>query len=91
MTIDLETRLKRLRYRTSHTGTKETDILLGSFVEKYSDSLIKSEVEDLENLLRIGNDPLVYQWIVQGVNVPEEYNTTTLNKIRSFVIKRDLT
>ena len=37
MTIDLETRLKRLRYRTSHTGTKETDILLGSFVEKYSD------------------------------------------------------
>ena len=54
MTNNIEIRRRRLKYRTSHTGTKETDILLGSFVEVFIESLDESEIQDFEDLLSIG-------------------------------------
>ena len=38
-------RIKRLKYRSFYTGTKETDLILGNFAEKYLDTL---ELEQLE-------------------------------------------
>ncbi|MBE04738.1 MAG: succinate dehydrogenase assembly factor 2 [Gammaproteobacteria bacterium] len=90
MTNNIEIRRRRLKYRTSHTGTKETDILLGSFVEVFIESLDESEIQDFEDLLSIGNDPLVFNWIVSRESAPKEFDTPLLKKIQNHVVERDI-
>ena len=90
MTNNIEIRRRRLKYRTSHTGTKETDILLGSFVEVFIESLDESEIQDFEDLLNIGNDPLVFNWIVSRESAPKEFDTPLLKKIQNHVVERDI-
>ena len=90
MTNNIEIRRRRLKYRTSHTGTKETDILLGSFVEVFIESLDESEIQDFEDLLSIGNDPLVFNWIVSSESAPKEFDTPLLKKIQNHVVEREI-
>ena len=44
-----------------HRGTKEMDLLLGSFVKKYIDVLDIIELKDLEKLLLI-EDEIISKW-----------------------------
>jgi antitoxin CptB len=51
MTNKLEILKKKLIYRASYRGTKEMDILLSSFVNKYIDDLDEISLFDLEKFL----------------------------------------
>ena len=51
MSNKLEIFKKKLIYRASYRGTKEMDILLSSFVNKYINKLDKSSLVDLEKFL----------------------------------------
>ena len=42
---------KKLIYRASYRGTKEMDILLSKFVNKYIDELDEIRLEELERFL----------------------------------------
>ncbi|MDF1790600.1 MAG: succinate dehydrogenase assembly factor 2 [Thalassobaculaceae bacterium] len=83
MTEALEARRKRLRYRSTYTGTKETDILLGAFAERHLDALPASDLDDYENLLSI-EDPRLYTWITGQEAPPPEFETPVLQMIRDF-------
>ncbi|GEM_PF-755737 len=89
MTNNLATRRRRLRYRTSHTGTKETDIILGEFVEKFGSSLNSDEIKGLEKLLEHSNDPEVFSWIIGRESVPKGFDTPVLERIVKFVADRN--
>tara|TARA_Y100000590_G_scaffold338689_1_gene386001 strand:- start:279 stop:533 length:255 start_codon:yes stop_codon:yes gene_type:complete len=52
---------KQIIYRSSHRGTKEMDLLLGSFVKKNIDKLNPKELLDLNNLL-FKEDEVIYNW-----------------------------
>ena len=52
---------KKIIYRSNHRGTKEMDLLLGSFVNKYVDSFSKKELLELNNLLNT-EDEIIYNW-----------------------------
>ena len=52
---------KQIIYRSMHRGTKEMDLLLGSFVKKYIDVLDIIELKDLEKLLLI-EDETISKW-----------------------------
>tara|TARA_B100000686_G_C15958318_1_gene556885 strand:- start:52 stop:306 length:255 start_codon:yes stop_codon:yes gene_type:complete len=52
---------KQIIYRSMHRGTKEMDLLLGSFVKKYIDVLDIIELKDLEKLLLI-EDEIISKW-----------------------------
>ena len=52
---------KQIIYRSSHSGTKEMDILLGNFVKKFIHDFNENELKDLENLLFI-EDEIIYNW-----------------------------
>ena len=47
---ELETLKKKIVYRANYRGTKEMDILLSKFVDKYINSFSKDELEELYNL-----------------------------------------
>jgi len=87
MTEALEARRKRLRYRSTYTGTKETDLLLGAFAATHLDSLPESDLDDYEHLLSI-EDPRLYTWITGQETPPDEFETPVLQKIREFELKR---
>ena len=88
MIHDLGTRRARLRYRTSHTGTKETDLLFGGFIERYGKSLDESEVAAAEALLDGANDPQILNWIVGREPVPAAFDTPLMGRLKAFVTER---
>ena len=56
MTNKLEILKKRLIYRASYRGTKEMDILLSAFVNKYIDSFDENLLSELENFLNFEDE-----------------------------------
>ncbi|MEQ8585811.1 MAG: succinate dehydrogenase assembly factor 2 [Thalassobaculaceae bacterium] len=87
MTEALEARRKRLRYRSTYTGTKETDILLGAFAEAHLETLPVGDLDDYEHLLSI-EDPRLYTWITGQETPPAEFETPVLQMIRDFELSR---
>ena len=59
MTDKLEILKKRLIYRASYRGTKEMDILLSTFVNKYINSLDESLLIELEKFLNYEDEVIL--------------------------------
>jgi antitoxin CptB len=59
MSNKLEITKKRLIYRASYRGTKEMDILLSSFVNKYVHELDEISLLELENFLNLEDDVIL--------------------------------
>ena len=59
VTKKLEIFKKRLIYRGSYRGTKEMDILLSSFVNKYINDFDKKDLVELENFLNFEDDAIL--------------------------------
>jgi len=55
-----ETLKKKIIFRSKHRGTKEMDLLLSSFVNKYIDIFNDEELKDLANLLS-NDDDILYK------------------------------
>ena len=56
MVNELENFKKRLLYRASYRGTKEMDILLGKFVNKYIGDFNEAHLKELEDFLNFDDD-----------------------------------
>ena len=52
---------KQIMYRSTHRGTKEMDLLLTAFVEKYIDVLNYNELLDLQSILE-EEDDAIFKW-----------------------------
>ena len=59
--IELETLKKKIIYRSNYRGTKEMDILLSKFVDKYINTFSKNELEDLFDFLNL-EDEIIYNY-----------------------------
>ena len=59
--IELETLKKKIIYRANYRGTKEMDILLSKFVDKYINKFSTEELEDLFNFLNL-EDEVIYNF-----------------------------
>lgn len=60
---------KRLIFRSEHRGTKEMDLLMGSFARKYVPEFTAAEIAQYEDLLQ-NNDPDLYNWITGKEEAP---------------------
>tara|TARA_B100000242_G_C43041638_1_gene486014 strand:- start:21 stop:278 length:258 start_codon:yes stop_codon:yes gene_type:complete len=59
MSEKLEILKKKILYRSSYRGTKEMDILLGSFVKKYINELNFEQLLDLEKFLELDDEVIL--------------------------------
>ena len=59
--IELETLKKKIIYRANYRGTKEMDILLSKFVDKYINEFSTDELEDLFDFLNL-EDEVIYNF-----------------------------
>ncbi len=63
MTVEsLENKRKRLIFRSEHRGTKEMDLLLGSFARQYVPEFREEDLALYDKILQ-ENDPNLYNWI----------------------------
>ena len=65
--INKEKLKKKIIYRSTHRGSKEMDILLGSFVKKNIDFFNLDELYLLEKLIFI-EDGILYNWYFNKTN-----------------------
>jgi antitoxin CptB len=83
MTESSEIRLKRLLFRSWHRGTREADLLFGSFAERHLAELTEEQLVAYENLLQ-EEDPELWDWVVRAVPPPPEHDTVLIPMLRSF-------
>lgn len=69
---------KRLTFRAWHRGTREMDLLIGSFAEKYINDFDRDDLIIFEEIL-INNDPDVYDWIIGRQIPPLELKSRVLD------------
>ena len=80
-----QVRVKRLIYRSSYTGMKETDLLLGQFAARHLSELSDDELDMFEALLDAG-DPKILVWVQGDEEVPEAFQGTVLDLIKKFKV-----
>ena len=78
-----EHRLKRLKIRAWRRGTKEMDLILGTFVNEHAKGLDATELDSLEALMD-ENDTDIYPWFTGQTETPSEH-ADILQKIRSDI------
>jgi antitoxin CptB len=77
-----DTRRKRLLFRSWHRGTKETDLLLGSFAERYLAGFTTEQLDRYEALLE-NDDGDLYDWIIGRGEVPPGHDDM-MRRLREF-------
>jgi antitoxin CptB len=82
----LEKRIKRLKFRCWHRGTKESDLLLGRFADHYLALLDDSQLGRLEALLD-ESDPDLVDWITGRTPVPANLDHDVMGLLRAFTLK----
>ena len=78
-----ENRIRRLIYQSSYTGTRETDLLLGQFANRYLDNLEDQQLDDYEALLAQG-DQNILAWVRGDLKIPANLNGTVFSLIKNF-------
>ena len=78
-----ENRIRRLIYQSSYTGTRETDLLLGQFANRYLNDLEDQQLDDYEALLSQG-DQNILAWVRGDLKIPDNLNGTVFLLVKDF-------
>jgi antitoxin CptB len=81
--MDRDTRLKRLRFRACHRGTKEADILIGGFFDRHSANWSEAEIGWYETLLE-EQDVDIMAWAIGAQPVPERYASEMMTRLKTL-------
>ncbi len=79
--MDRGARLKRLRFRASHRGTKEADILIGGFVDRHADRWSEDELSLVEAMLE-EQDVDIMAWALGTATPPERFGGELLQRLK---------
>lgn len=79
----LDHRRRRLLFRAWHRGTREMDLIMGTFADQAIAALDETEVLDYERLMEVP-DPDLYAWVTGERAVPAEYDTGVFRRLRAF-------
>ena len=82
---DLRTLQKKLQFKSSHRGSKEMDILLGSFVEKYIKLFNEGELQMLEAILEL-DDNDIYRYALDKETIPKEIDNRVMQLLKDFTM-----
>ena len=83
MDQDREKRLKKMRYRAWHRGTKEMDLILGTFADHELESLNPADLDTFEALLE-AEDAEAQTWFMGSNPVPEALDTPIYWRVKEF-------
>jgi antitoxin CptB len=70
--MDRDARLKRLRFRAWHRGTKEADLLVGGFFDAHASGWNDKQIDWFETLME-EQDVEIMAWAIGTAPVPERW------------------
>ena len=76
----LDVRRRRILFRATHRGTKETDLLVGGFVARHVAEMDDAALDAIEAVLELP-DPDLAAWLTGRRAVPEEMQSDMLRAI----------
>ena len=76
-------RRKKLQFRSWHRGTRELDLIFGSFADAAIETLDEGELDDYERLLNLPDTDLM-DWMLIGKPVPADIDSALMQRILAF-------
>ncbi len=76
-------RLKRLRFRAWHRGTKEADLMIGGFFDLYGATWGEAEMAWYEALLE-EQDVDIMAWAIGAEVAPERFEGEMMRRMREL-------
>ena len=75
--------INKIIYTANYRGTKEMDILLGKFVNKYVQNLNNKDLIELYNFLKL-EDEIIYKFYLTGKIESDFTSEKILNLFKNF-------
>lgn len=75
-------RRERLRFRSWHRGTREIDLILGSFADMHLRAFSDAQLTHYDALLQ-ENDPDLYDWITGKEAPPPEHDHDVMRLLKN--------
>lgn len=79
--MDREDRLKRLRFRSWHRGTREADYMMGGFFDRLHQGWDDVSLDWFEALLG-QEDPDILGWVLGTIPVPPEWQGPMMERMQ---------
>ncbi len=79
----LDTIRRKLAFRAWHRGTREADLLIGSFADRHLAGFGVEALGQFERLL-VENDPDIYDWMTGRQPPPPEHDNPVMGLLRQF-------
>ncbi|HEX8447329.1 MAG TPA: succinate dehydrogenase assembly factor 2 [Sphingomonas sp.] len=79
--MDVQTRIKRQRFRAWHRGTKEADLMIGGFFDREHAGWTAEQVDWFEALLD-EEDVEIMGWALRTIPVPPRYEGPMMERMR---------
>jgi antitoxin CptB len=79
--MDREIRLKRLKFRAEHRGTREADFMIGGFCAAYSSGWGEAEIDWFERFLE-EQDVDIMAWALGTAVVPPAWQGPLMEAFR---------
>lgn len=81
--MDHATRLKRLKFRAWHRGTKEADLMIGGYFDRHGQSWTLAELDWFEALLE-EQDVDIMAWAIGSLPCPPEWDGPMMHAMRAM-------
>ena len=81
--MDQEARLKRLKFRAWHRGTREADYMIGGFFDAYGAQWTEAEMDWFEALLE-EQDVDIMGWGLGSIAVPPQWQCPMMDAFRKL-------
>jgi antitoxin CptB len=81
--VERETRLKRLRFRAWHRGTKEADLMVGGFFDAHGAGWSDAEIDWFERFLE-EQDVDIMAWAMGTAAVPERWQGPMMQDLKTL-------
>ena len=75
--------IKKLLYKSSYRGCKETDLILGNFAKTYLNKMSDSQLAEFADILYMP-DTDFYDYYTNKKPVPKDKNTSIMKKLLDF-------
>ncbi|MBN8807563.1 MAG: succinate dehydrogenase assembly factor 2 [Sphingomonas sp.] len=81
--MDRDTRLKRLRFRAWHRGTKEADLMIGGFFDRHGATWDAAQLDWFEALLE-EQDVDIMAWAIGTQDVPVRWQGPMMTDLKQL-------
>lgn len=79
----VEKRRKRLLYQSRHRGTKESDLFLGAFADRYLPNFTAAQLAEYDAILAETDDTL-FDWIYGRATPPSRLDGEVMRLLLTF-------